>query len=92
MRRELFTAAAAALKLTSKDLLKLGVIDSVIPEALGGAHRDPHTAAHNLEQYISKTLRELKRFKVENLVERRYEKFRNMGQVIEAKRHAKVAG
>ena len=59
--------AAEALKLTSKDLKHLGIIDAVIPEPLGGAHRDPHTAAHNLEQFISKTLRELKRFKVENL-------------------------
>ena len=83
--------AAAALKLTSKDLKRLGVIDAIVPEPLGGAHRDPHTAAHNLEQYISKTLTELKRFKVENLVKRRYEKFRAMGEFLEtAKRNAKV--
>ncbi len=80
--------AAEALKLTSKDLLKLGVIDAVIPEPLGGAHRDPHTAAHSLEQYLSKTLEGLTRFKVENLVKRRYEKFRAMGQVLEPKRSA----
>jgi acetyl-CoA carboxylase carboxyl transferase subunit alpha len=85
--------AAAALKLTSKDLKHLGVIDAVVPEPLGGAHRDPHTAAHSLEQYIAKTLRDLKRFKVENLVERRYEKFRAMGQVLESKRQsARAAG
>ena len=53
---------------------------------------DPHTAAHSLEQYISKTLRDLKRCKIDNLLERRYEKFRNMGQVVEpSKRAAKVA-
>lgn len=85
--------AAEALKLTSKDLLKLGVIDTIVPEPLGGAHRDPHTAGHNLEQYIAKTLRDLKRCKVENLLDRRYEKFRNMGVVIESKRQtARVAG
>ena len=67
---------AESLKLTSKDLKQLGVIDTVVPEPLGGAHRDPHTAAHNLEQYIAKTLRDLKRTKIENLLERRYEKFR----------------
>ncbi len=72
--------AAAALKLTSRDLKHLGIIDTIIPEPLGGAHRDPHTAAHNLEQYIAKTLRDLKRCKTENLLERRYEKFRNMGE------------
>ncbi|HSI33345.1 MAG TPA: acetyl-CoA carboxylase carboxyltransferase subunit alpha [Tepidisphaeraceae bacterium] len=75
--------AAEALKLTSKHLAKLGVIDTVVPEPLGGAHRDPHTAAHNLEQYLAKTLRELKRVKTDTLLERRYEKFRQMGEFIE---------
>jgi acetyl-CoA carboxylase carboxyl transferase subunit alpha len=85
---------ADSLKLTSRDLRQLGVIDTIVPEPLGGAHRDPHTAAHNLEQYIAKTLRDLKRTKVENLLERRYEKFRNLGVVVEqTRRHtAKVAG
>jgi acetyl-CoA carboxylase carboxyl transferase subunit alpha len=81
--------AAEALKLTSKDLMKLGVIDSIVPEPLGGAHRDPHTAAHNLEQFIAKTLRDLKRTKIENLLERRYDKFRQMGEYVEtSKRQA----
>jgi acetyl-CoA carboxylase carboxyl transferase subunit alpha len=85
--------AAAALKLTSKDLKQLGVIDAVVPEPLGGAHRDPHSAAHNLEHYLAKALRELKRLKTATLVERRYEKFRNMGEFIETgARSAKVAG
>lgn len=83
---------AESLKLTSKHLSKLGVIDTIVPEPLGGAHRDPHTAAHNLEQYVSKTLRDLKRCKIDNLVERRYEKFRNLGVILEsAKRTAKAA-
>jgi acetyl-CoA carboxylase carboxyl transferase subunit alpha len=84
---------AESLKLTSKDLQKYGVVDSVIPEPLGGAHRDPHTAAHNLEQYVAKTLRDLKRTKVENLLERRYEKFRALGEFTErTARSAKFAG
>ena len=70
---------AEALKLTSKYLKPLGVVDHVIPEPLGGAHRDPHTAAHNLEQYVAKTLRDLKRTKTENLLERRYDRFRKLG-------------
>jgi acetyl-CoA carboxylase carboxyl transferase subunit alpha len=78
--------AADALKLTSKHLIKLGVIDSVVPEPLGGAHRDPSAAAHNLEQYLAKTLRDLKRTKVENLLERRYEKFRSLGEYVETSR------
>ncbi|WP_428937071.1 acetyl-CoA carboxylase carboxyltransferase subunit alpha [Fontivita pretiosa] len=77
---------AESLKLTSKDLLKLGVIDAIVPEPLGGAHRDPHTAAHNLEQFIVKALRELKRCKISTLLERRYEKFRHQGVFIESSR------
>jgi acetyl-CoA carboxylase carboxyl transferase subunit alpha len=82
-------ACAESLKLTSKDLIKLGVIDSVVAEPLGGAHRDPHTAAHSLEQFIAKTLRDLKRSKIPKLLERRYDKFRNQGVVVEpSKRQA----
>jgi acetyl-CoA carboxylase carboxyl transferase subunit alpha len=84
--------AAEALKLTSKHLMKHGVIDAVVPEPLGGAHRDPHSAAHNLEQYLAKTLRSLKGVKLDALLERRYERFRNLGAVAEpaAKRSAKA--
>jgi len=74
---------AESLKLTARDLIKLGVIDSILAVPLGGAHRDPHSAAHSLEQHVAKSLRELKRFKTENLLERRYEKFRNLGVVAE---------
>ena len=84
--------AAAALKLTSRDLKQNGIIDTIVPEPLGGAHRDPHSAAHNLEQYVSKTLKELKRFKIENLLERRYEKFRNMGEYQEKTARVVKAG
>jgi acetyl-CoA carboxylase carboxyl transferase subunit alpha len=79
---------ADALKLTSRDLRQFGVVDSIVPEPLGGAHRDPHTTAHNLGQYIAKTLRDLKRCKLDNLLERRYDKFRNLGVVIENSRKA----
>jgi acetyl-CoA carboxylase carboxyl transferase subunit alpha len=80
--------AADALKLTSKHLKQLGVIDAIVPEPLGGAHRDPHTAAHNLEQFLAKTLRELKRVKLDTLLQRRYDKFREMGQVLETSKRA----
>lgn len=75
--------AAEALKLTSRHLKQLGVIDQIVPEPLGGAHRDPHSAGHSLEQYLAKTIRELKRLKIDHLVEQRYEKFRNMGEYTE---------
>ena len=79
---------ADSLKLTAPNLLKLGIIDTIIPEPLGGAHRDPHAAAHNLEQYLAKTLRDLKRVKIDNLLERRYEKFRDIGAYAEKTRRA----
>lgn len=76
-------ALAESLKLTSKHLKTLGIIDTIVPEPLGGAHRDPHTAAHSLDQYVAKTLKALKSTKIENLLERRYERFRNMGEFSE---------
>ncbi len=88
---------AESLKLTSKHLMEFGVIDHIIPEPLGGAHRDNRATAHSLEQYIAKTLKSLndfvKRRSIEELVERRYDKFRNLGVVIEknAKQSAKIA-
>jgi acetyl-CoA carboxylase carboxyl transferase subunit alpha len=82
---------AESLKLTSAHLHRLGVIDTIISEPRGGAHRDPAAAAHSLEQYISKTLRDLKRCKIDNLVERRYQKFRDMGQVLQAESRARAA-
>ena len=72
--------AAEALNLTCRDMLKLGVIDSIIPEPLGGAHRNHHEVAHNLESFITTTIRELRRYKVENLLENRYQKLCRIGQ------------
>lgn len=71
--------AAQALKLTSKDLYKLGLVDAVIPEPLGGAHRNVHDTVYNVERYIAKALADLKRTKIENLLENRYNKWRSMG-------------
>lgn len=71
--------AAEALKLTSKDLYKLNLVDAVIPEPLGGAHRNLHDTVYNVEKYIVKTLRDLKRTKIDNLLENRYNKLRAIG-------------
>jgi acetyl-CoA carboxylase carboxyl transferase subunit alpha len=71
--------AAEALKLTSKDLYKLGLVDAVITEPLGGAHRNMHDTVYNVEKYIVKTLRELKRIKIDNLLENRYNRLRAIG-------------
>jgi acetyl-CoA carboxylase carboxyl transferase subunit alpha len=71
--------AAEALKLTSKYLKDLGIIDEIIEEPLGGAHRNPRAAADAVEKYIDKTLRDLKKRPIEELVDQRYEKIRKMG-------------
>lgn len=76
--------AATVLKLTGEELLKLGVIDEVIKEPLGGAHRDPEQAAKNIKAVIKKYLAELKNIPKEKLIEQRYEKFRKMGVFSEA--------
>jgi acetyl-CoA carboxylase carboxyl transferase subunit alpha len=75
--------AATALKMTSKHLLGLGVVDDVIEEPLGGAHRDHHQMAARMKIYLLKCLRELVGVKPDVLVERRYEKFRHMGIYLE---------
>jgi len=71
--------AAEALKLTSKDLYKLALVDAIIPEPLGGAHRNIHDTVYNVEKYIVKTLACLKRTKIDNLLENRYRKLRSIG-------------
>ncbi len=76
--------AAESLKLTSKELLKLKLIDEVIPEPLGGAHRNIHDTVYNVESYIARTLASLRRVKVETLLENRYKKLRAIGTDIAA--------
>ncbi len=71
--------AAEALKLTSKDLLKLGLLDAIIPEPVGGAHRNVHDTVHNVESYIAQSLTELRRMTTDELRESRYRKWRSVG-------------
>ncbi len=75
--------AAEALKLTSKDLLSLGVIDRVIKEPYGGAHRDPKTVAAELKRVIYDELDYLQHFDPQRLVEKRRAKFMSMGYFVE---------
>ena len=75
--------AATALRFTSTDLLKLGVVDFVIEEPLGGAHRDHHQMAFRVKQFLQRALRELLHQPTETLVDSRYEKFRRMGSFLE---------
>jgi acetyl-CoA carboxylase carboxyl transferase subunit alpha len=75
--------AADALKLTSRDLREKGVIDEVIPEPLGGAHRNHREAASNLKTYLIRALREIESAPRATLLDRRYEKFRKIGVFLE---------
>ena len=76
-------AAATALCLTAKDNKRLGIVDAVIKEPVGGAHRDPDKAAGNLRKWIVEQLGELKRTKPKSLPARRYERFRKLGRYAE---------
>ena len=78
-----FADAAEALKITSKDLLELGIIDEEIKEPLGGAHADYGTTAKNMKTSIQNALKELEKLSPEKLKEERYDKFRAMGRFIE---------
>ena len=71
--------AADALKFTSRHLLELGVIDDVIEEPLGGAHRDHHQMAARMKSYLTRTLAGLREFSPDQLIEKRYDKFRRIG-------------
>ena len=75
--------AAEALKLTAPDLKELEVIDEIVKEPLGGAHRDHEAMAKNLKEAILRHLNELKALSVEQLVEGRYQKFRKMSRFAE---------
>ena len=74
------SAAAEALCLTAKDNKRLGVIDQVIKEPVGGAHRDRAKTAASIEKWVVDQLQELKRFKPDSLPAKRYERFRKMGK------------
>jgi acetyl-CoA carboxylase carboxyl transferase subunit alpha len=77
--------AAAALKLTSTELLKLGVIDEIVPEPLGGAHRDPSGMAETLATWITQKLDEVAPLSENQLLDLRYERIRKWGVVREGK-------
>ena len=74
--------AAENLKITAQSLYKLGVIDGIVEEPVGGAHRDHKCIALNLKNVILSSFSELEKISVEELVENRYNKFRKMGSFI----------
>ena len=78
--------AAEALKITARDLKELGIIDDIVPEPEGGAHVDHEASAALLGTALDEALKELSRLAIPDLLERRYDKFRRMGQFFESVR------
>jgi len=76
--------AAEALKITARDLKEFGLIDEIVPEPEGGAHLDHEASARLLGRVLNVAVHDLSRVPVTELVDRRYEKFRRMGQFFEA--------
>lgn len=72
--------AAAALKMTASELLSLGLIDGIIPEPLGGAHRDPLKTANNLRQELRQVIQALRRIELDKLITLRWHRLRSIGR------------
>jgi len=83
--RKFAPEASEALKLNAQELVKLGVVDGVIPEPVGGAHQAPGEAMQIVKDAIVSTLRELRAIPLDTLLESRYVKFRSMGVFAEEK-------
>ncbi|MDO4557764.1 MAG: acetyl-CoA carboxylase carboxyltransferase subunit alpha [Planctomycetia bacterium] len=82
--REYRAQAARALRMTSGDLPQFGLVDTVLKEPIGGAHRDHHQMAATIKRFLRTTLRELLAEPMDQLLEKRYQKFRAMGVFLES--------
>lgn len=80
-----FSRAADALKLTAHDLKEFGIIDGIIPEPTGGAHKDYEETAENIKSAVVKALEELEHVSPEALVEQRYARLRQLGSFLEGR-------
>src|SRR5919109_635990 len=76
--------AAESLKITADDLLRLKLIDEIVPEPIGGAHVDPDAAGEGLREALIRHVTELRKLRPEKLVRRRAEKYAAMGAFTEA--------
>ncbi len=81
---ESIARAAEALRLTARDLVRAGVVDGLIPEPAGGAHRNPRRAVEAVEHAVLHQLAELRRVPIATLVDARYRKFRRIGGHLDA--------
>jgi len=78
--------AARVMRITAQDLLELGIADAIIPEPSGGAHTDPEAATAALGAALREHLAELRQLKTEELLDRRYQKYRSIGKFQERQR------
>jgi acetyl-CoA carboxylase carboxyl transferase subunit alpha len=83
--------AAEALRITARDLRELGLVDEVVPEPLGGAHNDPDVASQNLKSALLRHLDELVALSGPERMEKRYQKFRAFGQVMDKQKAVATA-
>lgn len=77
------TAAAKALKLTAADNIELGIVDDVIEEPPGAAHRDPKATAESVQRWVLSQMQRLKTLPIDELLEQRYQRYRKMGVYLE---------
>ncbi|MEK6675271.1 MAG: acetyl-CoA carboxylase carboxyl transferase subunit alpha, partial [Planctomycetota bacterium] len=84
--------AANGLRITAGDLRRMGLIDEIIEEPLGGAHHDPRQAALLVEAFFANALREMKPVAIDTLLQRRYSRFRQIGNCFTTLRLAKTDG
>jgi acetyl-CoA carboxylase carboxyl transferase subunit alpha len=82
--------AAEALKLTAQDLMRLGVVDEIVPEPEGGAHRDHDMAAANLGSALRRSLKQILKVPLDELLKERYAKFRKLGNFAEPKSRVEI--
>ncbi|HQA46862.1 MAG TPA: acetyl-CoA carboxylase carboxyl transferase subunit alpha, partial [Phycisphaerae bacterium] len=83
--------AAKALGLNAKTLKKLNLIDDILPEPMGGGHRNPAAMFATFEKYVGEMFRELKRVRIDTLLKRRYERLRSLGNFFESLSEKKTA-
>ena len=76
--------AAKSLKYAAQDLLGFKIIDEIVPEPLGGAHTDPSVCLNNLKKTVLKHYKELKKLSPDELIDQRYERFRDIGEFNDA--------
>jgi acetyl-CoA carboxylase carboxyl transferase subunit alpha len=81
--RSAASQAAEALKITAAHLVKLGLVDGIVPEPLGGAHTDPEATSSNLREHLINTLESLQKIPLPELLELRYRKYRALGHFTE---------